>query len=212
MSKTPKKVPRNAIVEWMSNEAAHYLLDQLTSEARACDIIGLRTHMQLAAHNYWVPQMDTRKLKHNAQVLIQKRVQSDHFIRNVRRRLRDDDEIVTHLVNECYFEAEEHWDDDEYMHDHRKQFVPNSQHRGIAVVVVNFDKHAGSAALERLGKGGHGVNKHIKLSSVDADSREVLSDEALVEIGRSCGQSELLKAKLWDNDTFREAFLQVSNG
>ena len=210
MTKKTNVVPRKAIWQWMNNESVHYMLDQLTS-VRSCNIIGLRGHVQAAANKYWVPQMEeiSRKAAHDAQKLIQKQALSDKFIARVRRTLRDDDKIVTHLVNDLYFDVEEHWDDADYMHEHRQKFMPNSQHKSVAVVVSDFDKHAGTAAMERLGKGGHGVNKHIKLASVDAQNREVPSEEWLEEVGRSCGQSELTRKRFWDSEVFRGAFLRV---
>jgi len=203
------------ISEWMNNNGADFVLDKVTSVDRACDISELRSSVQLSAVAHWLPLMDTRKMRHLAQQRIQTKATSVDFLRDVRRVVRDRDHVVTHLVNESFYEVEDHWDDDDWMFRNRKRFYPNGSHPSVAIVVADFDRHATSAALERMGKTGRGVNFQIHLASLDAKHLKVLSDEAIKEIGRACAQAERTKQKLKRNPVFKEAFrleLLAANG
>jgi hypothetical protein len=199
----------------MNDNGADFVLDKVTSDDRACDISEMRSSVQLAAEAHWLPLMDTRKMRHLAQKLIRTKAAARKFPGDVRRVVRDRDHIVTHLVNESFYEAEAHWDDGDWMFRNRKRFFPNGCYPSVAIVVADFDQHATSAALEMMGKVGRGVNFQINLASLDAKRLKVLSDESLKEIGRACGQAERTRQKLKSNPIFKEAFafeLRVVNG
>jgi hypothetical protein len=203
------------IAQWMNDNGADFVLDKVTSDDRACDISELRSSVQLAAEAHWIPLMDTRKMRHLAQKVIQTKAASCRFPGDVRRVVRNRDHIITHLVNESFYEAESHWDDDDWMFRNRKRFFPNGSYPSVAIVVADFDRHATSAALEMMGKVGRGVNFQINLASLDAKHLKVLSNESLKEIGRACGQAERTRQTLKSNRVFRAAFdleLQAVNG
>lgn len=205
----------NKIAKWMIDYGADFVLERVTSSERACDIDALRIATQAAAEQHWLPLVETRKGRREAQMQIQKKATAGRFQKDVRRRLKLRDIAVTHLVNETFYDVEEHWDDQEWMFKNRHRFFPNRHSPAIAIVVANFDEHATSASLERLGKTGRGLNHHIVLASLDAQRLDVLSDEAIKEVARSCAQAERIRRKLQKNPAFAESYnreLKVVNG
>ena len=103
------------VASWMIEYGADFVLERITSDERACDIGALRIATQAAAEQHWLPLMETRKARREAQIQIQKKATAGRFQKDVRRRLKHRDLAVTHLVNESFYDAEEHWDDQEWM-------------------------------------------------------------------------------------------------
>lgn len=206
MRQTSRKgIGQSDISQWMRAHATQFLLKEVEKN-QLCDIAELQMHTQVAALKVWPQKMKTKHTAQLAKSFISQTSRSKHWLRKVRRELRDSHDIVTVFVSERYFLAEDHWDDDDYMFAHRHEFFPSKGYPAVAIVVQDLNRYAGSAARERLGRTGRGFNKQVHFVSRDAKARGVETDEAAAELGRSCGQAELVRAKMWNNKAFRKAF------
>lgn len=208
MKRLPNKVSRD-----MTEIGIRVLLDRLTSE-RKCYKREFEKAVEHETLERWSCLAETRRDLMKLQELVERQSKSNLFLWKVRRKLRDDEDCPawTHLVSGKHDEHENHWDDEEWMFKHRHIFVPNGSNPAVAIVVANFDQYATSAALERIGKSGAGVNLHTKLAAADALGLDVLSDEAAAEIGASCGEASLVATKHMGNPAFERAYLRVVNG
>ena len=175
----------------------------------------LRREVVREAEAAFLPQCETRRDKESLSQRIgeyARRKRSAGLVWQVQRSLRDNDKIAMRLLSERYDDAQEHWDDKEWMMQHRDDFLPASNFPGVMLVAIDFDESAASAVSERDGKVSAGVGVTSTVAAMNARDLGTLTDEAAARLGEACGEYHLLTVKLDGRKAFHEAYLRVVSG